>query len=192
MVHNPIDNFILARLDAAGLKPADEATRPVLIRRLTFDLIGLPPTPEEIDAFVTDKSDDAYGRLVERLLASPRYGERWARHWLDLVRYADSDGYRIDEYRPNAWRYRDYVIRSFNNDKPYDRFVREQLAGDELYPDDPDALVATGYLRHWIYEYNSRDVRLQWSNILNDITDTTADVFLGLGLPGARLPRPQI
>ena len=186
LAHNPIDNFILAKLDAAGLKPAEEATRPVLIRRLTFDLIGLPPTPEEIDAFVADKSDDAYEKVVGRLLASPRYGERWARHWLDLVRYADSDGYKADDYRPNAWRYRDYVIQAFNNDKPYDRFVREQLAGDELYPDNPDALIATGYLRNWIYEYNNSDVRLQWSNILNDVTDTTADVFLGLGLQCAR------
>jgi Protein of unknown function (DUF1549)/Protein of unknown function (DUF1553)/Planctomycete cytochrome C len=186
VVRNPIDNFILAKLAVARLTPAEEASRPVLIRRLTFDLIGLPPTPEEIDAFVADKSDDAYAKLVDRLLASPRYGERWAQHWLDLVRYADSDGYKADGYRPNAWRYRDYVVQAFNNDKPYDRFVREQLAGDELYPDNPDALIATGYLRHWIYEYNNPDVRLQWSGILNDITDTTADVFLGLGLQCAR------
>ena len=114
------------------------------------------------------------------------FGERWARHWLDLVRYADSDGYRIDEYRPNAWRYRDYVIRAMNADKPYDRFVCEQLAGDEMYPGDPDALVATGYLRHEIYEYNNKDARGQWQVILNDLTDTTGDVFLGLGMQCAR------
>jgi hypothetical protein len=183
---NPIDRFIARRHQAAGLKPAPEADRAVLIRRLTYDLWGLPPTPEEIDAFVADPSSDAYERLVERLLASPRYGERWARHWLDLVRYADSDGYRADEYRPHAWRYRDYVVRSLNEDKPYDRFVLEQIAGDELFPGDPEALIATGYLRHWIYEYNNRDVRGQWSIILNDITDTTADVFLGLGVQCAR------
>jgi hypothetical protein len=116
----------------------------------------------------------------------PRYGEHWARHWLDLVRYADSDGYRVDDYRPNAWHYRDYVIRSLNADKPYDRFVQEQLAGDELWPEDVEARVATGYLCHWIYEYNSRDAVGQWTNILNDITDTTADVFMGVGLQCAR------
>jgi mono/diheme cytochrome c family protein len=186
---NDIDRFVAAKLKAAGLQPAPEASRIALVRRLTFDLLGLPPTPEEIAAFLRDSEtapDLAYEKLLDRLLASPRYGERWARHWLDLVRYADSDGYRLDEYRPNAWRYRDYVIRSLNNDKPYDRFVREQLAGDELYPGDNDALVATGYLRHWIYEYNARDVRGQWTVILNDITDTTADVFFGLGLQCAR------
>ncbi len=181
-----IDRFIAAKLAAAGLTPAPQASRAALARRLTFDLTGLPPTPEAVAAFETDVAPDAYERLVDRLLASPAYGERWARHWLDLVRYADSDGYRIDDYRPAAWRYRDYVIRAFNADKPYDQFVREQLAGDELYPGDPDALIATGYLRHGIYEYNNRDVRGQWTNTLNDITDTTADVFLGIGLQCAR------
>ena len=135
----------------------------MLARRLYFDLWGLPPSPAEIDEFVADKSSDAYERLVDRLLSSPHYGERWARHWLDLVRYADSDGYRIDDYRPHAWRYRDYVIASLNNDKPYDRFVQEQLAGDELFPAIRPPLTATGYLRHWIYEYNNRDVRGQWT-----------------------------
>src|SRR6185503_1424661 len=147
---------------------------------------GLPPTPEQIDSFVADKSPDAYEKLVDKLLASPRYGERWARHWLDLVRYADSDGYRIDDLRPTAWRYRDYVITAFNNDKPYDEFVREQIAGDEMTPRTPERLIATGYLRHWIYEYNNRDVVGQWNTILNDITDTTSDVFLGLGVQCAR------
>ena len=183
---NEIDRFILARIRKENLKPSTEAARVALIRRLSFDLVGLPPSPDEVETFVKDRSADAYETLVDRLLASPRYGERWARHWLDLVRYADSDGYRIDDFRPNAWRYRDYVIQSFNDDKPYDRFVQEQLAGDELFPGDPAALTATGYLRHWIYEYNLRDVRGQWTTILNDITDTTADVFLGLGLQCAR------
>jgi len=183
---NDIDRFIAAKHAAAGLSSAPEAERAVLIRRVYFDMLGLPPSPEEIAAFVADPSHDAYARLVERVLASPHYGERWARHWLDLVRYADSDGYRLDAFRPTAWRYRDYVIRSLNADKPYDRFVQEQLAGDELFPDDPDAWTATGYLRHWIYEYNQRDVRTQWDLILTDITDTTADVFLGLGLQCAR------
>lgn len=182
----PIDYFIARRLESEGMQPAPEADRATLIRRLYFDLIGLPPTPEEVQAFVTDDSPDAYDKLVTRLLDSPQYGERWARHWLDLVRYADSDGYRVDHYRPNAWRYRDYVIRSFNQDKPYDRFVQEQIAGDEMFPGDPDALTATGYLRHWIYEYNQRDARTQWTTILNDITDTTGDVFLGMGMQCAR------
>jgi len=184
--HNDIDRFINAKLGEHNLTPALEADRRTLIRRVTFDLVGLPPTPEEADAFVADPKPDAYERLVDRLLASPRFGERSARLWLDLVRYADSDGYRIDDYRPNAWRYRDYVIRSFNADKPYDRFVQEQLAGDEMFPGDSEATIATGYLRHWIYEYNQRDVRTQWSIILDDLTDTTGDVFLGLGVQCAR------
>ena len=129
---NAIDRFILARLAAAGLGLSCEADRRTLIRRLSFDLIGLPPTPEEVAAFVADSNPNAYERLVERLLASPRYGERWARHWLDVVRFAESDGFETNQPRPNAWRYRDYVIRAFNDDKPYDQFIREQLAGDAL------------------------------------------------------------
>jgi mono/diheme cytochrome c family protein len=186
VIHNEVDRFILARLDAEDLIPAPEASRTALIRRVTFDLTGLPPTPQEVDAFLADTAPPAYERLVDRLLASPRFGERMARHWLDLVRYADGDGYRADDYRPDAWRFRDYVIRSFNEDKPYDRFVREQLAGDELFPDNPEAIIATGYLRHGIYEWNARDVRGQWDAILNDLTDTTGDVFFGLGLQCAR------
>lgn len=181
-----IDRFILDRLEKEGLQPSPEADQRTLIRRLYFDVIGLPPSTAEIEAFLSDSSPNAYEKLVDKLLASPHYGERWARHWLDLVRYAESDGYRLDEYRPTAWRYRDYVIRSLNNDKPYDRFVQEQIAGDELFPDDPDALIATGYLRHTIYEYNQRDVMTQWADILNDLTDTTGEVFLGLGFSCAR------
>ncbi|HEY1170828.1 MAG TPA: DUF1553 domain-containing protein [Verrucomicrobiae bacterium] len=183
---NELDRFILARLEKENLKPASEAERGALIRRVTFDLTGLPPTPGEVDNFIHDTSPKAYENLIDRLLASPRYGERWARHWLDLVRYADSDGYRIDDYRPLSWQYRDYVIKSFNADKPYNLFVKEQLAGDELYPNNPDAIIATGFLRHWIYEYNNRDVRGQWTTILNDITDTTGDVFFGMSLQCAR------
>jgi hypothetical protein len=183
---NPIDRFVYERLRTEGLKPAPSADRVTLIRRLTFDLHGLPPTTEEVAAFVADRSPQAVENLIDRLLASARYGERAARAWLDLVRYAESDGFRIDDFRPDAWRYRDYVIRSFNNDKSYDRFVQEQLAGDELWPEDPDALTATGYLRHWIYEYNQRDVRAQWDNILNDLTDITGEAFLGLGFGCAR------
>ncbi len=183
---NAVDRFVFQKLKATGLSPAPEADRATLIRRLYFDLIGLPPAPEEVAAFVNDPQPDAYEKLVDRLLASPRYGEKWARHWLDLVRYADSDGYRIDHYRPHAWRYRDYVIRSFNQDRPYNRFVQEQLAADELFPNDPEAITGLGYLRHGIYEYNNRDVRGQWTTILDDITDTTGDVFLGLGVQCAR------
>jgi hypothetical protein len=183
---NEVDRFILSALEARGLTPTPGAERGVLIRRLCFDLWGLPPEPADVDAFVSDQRPDAYERLVDRLLDSPRYGERWARHWLDLVRYADSDGYKADDLRPTAWRYRDYVIDALNRDKPYDRFVREQLAGDELYPDDPEAMAATGYLRCGIYEYNNRDVAGQWTTLLNDITDTTGDVFLGLGFQCAR------
>src|SRR5678815_4790937 len=118
-----------------------EAPRIALVRRLYFDLWGLPPTPEEVDAFVRDSSPDAWEKLIDKLLASPRYGERWARHWLDLARYAESDGYRQDAFRPTAWPYRDYVIKSFNDDKPYNQFVTEQLAGDEIAPNDPNVVV---------------------------------------------------
>jgi hypothetical protein len=185
-VRNPIDRFILARLEEAGLKPAAEADRITLIRRLSFDLIGLPPTPEEVAAFVNDHSPDAYEKLVDRLLASPRHGERWALYWLDLVRFAESEGFKSDEPRPAAWRYRDYVIRSLNRDKPYDRFLREQLAGDELYPDDADALVATGFCRHYPDESNAVDLEKRRQDILNDMTDTTAQVVLGLTVGCAR------
>ncbi len=183
---NPIDAFVLARLEREGLIPAPAADRLTLIRRVTFDLTGLPPTPEEVEAFANDNTPDAYEKLVDKLLASPRYGERQARAWLDLVRYAESDGYRIDGPRPHAWRYRDYVVESFNADKPYNRFVTEQLAGDEVSPNDPTARVATGYLRLWPYEYNQKDVRGQWAAIQNDITDVTADTFLSMGMGCAR------
>lgn len=183
---NAIDQFIFARLNAEGLTPAPQQDREALIRRLTFDLWGLPPAPAEIDAFAADKGANAYETLVDRLLASPRYGERWGRHWLDLVRYAESDGYRADAYRPDAWRYRDYVIKALNEDRPYDRFVTEQLAGDEIDPSNPELKVAVGYYRLGTYEYNQRDVPAQWSAIVNDITDVTGDVFLGLGMGCAR------
>jgi mono/diheme cytochrome c family protein len=183
---NPIDRFVARTLAANGLTPAPEADRRTLIRRVTFDLTGLPPTPEEVEAFVDDPDPLAYEHLVGQLLESPRHGERSARRWLDLVRWAESDGYRADAFRPEAWRYRDYVIDAYNRDTPYDRFVIEQLAGDELDPEDLDLRVATQFLRLWAYEYNQRDVPGQWSAILNDLTDVTADVFLGLGMGCAR------
>ena len=185
-VRGDIDRFILRAIRADGLTPAPEAERTALLRRLTFDLIGLPPTPAEVEVFLSDRRPDAYERVVDDLLARPEFGERQARHWLDLVRYADSDGYKNDHFRPHAWRYRDYVIRSLNDDKPYDRFVREQLAADELYPGDPEALVGLGYLRSGIYEHNSRDVFGQYDLMLNELTDTTGDVFLGMGMQCAR------
>ena len=183
---NEIDQFIAADLDRQQLVPAPQADRATILRRLYFDLIGLPPTPEQVQVYEQDADPQAYEKVVDELLDRPEYGERWARHWLDLVRYAESDGYRADVYRPQAWRYRDYVIESFNEDKPYDRFVQEQLAGDELFPDDPAALIATGYLRHGIFEYNVPDIRGQWDNILNEVTDVTGDVFLGMSFQCAR------
>jgi hypothetical protein len=145
-VRTPIDAFILASLQKNNLTPSPEADRRTLIRRVTYDLHGLPPTAEDIEAFAADRSADAYEKLVDRLLASPRYGERWGRHWLDVVHYGESHGYDKDKPRLNAWPYRDYVIRSFNEDKPYARFVEEQLAGDVLFPDDPQGVVATGFI----------------------------------------------
>src|SRR5262249_13157171 len=131
-VRNDIDRFILARLEREGVAPSPEADRVTLLRRLSFDLIGLPPSPQEVDAFLADTAPGAYERVVDRLLASPHYGERWGRHWLDLARYADSDGYEKDTGRPFAWRWRDWVIDALNRDLPFDRFTVEQLAGDLL------------------------------------------------------------
>jgi hypothetical protein len=145
-LQNPIDCFILAKLESKGLNPSPQADRATLIRRVTYDLHGLPPTPEEISAFVNDPVPDAYEKLIDRLLASPRYGERWGRHWLDVVHYGDTHGYDKDKRRDHAWPYRDYVIRSFNADKPYGRFVKEQIAGDVFYPGDPDGVIATGFI----------------------------------------------
>ena len=179
---NPIDQFIAARLSKAGLKPAQSADRYELVRRAYFDLHGLPPTPEQVESFVTDTNPDAFSRLIDQLLASPHYGERWGQHWLDVVRYSESDGYRADDYRPDSWQYRDYVIRSFNQDKPYDQFIKEQLAADELAPDDPDKLIGTAFLRLGIYEWNQRNARMQWDLIMTEMTNATADAFLGIGI----------
>jgi hypothetical protein len=181
-VRSPIDAFVLAKLEAKGLGPAPDADRATYIRRATLDTWGLIPTPEEVKAFVSDKSPKAYEKLVDRLLASPHYGERQGRRWLDLARYADSDGYNADGTRPNIWRYRDYVIQSFNNDKPFDRFLKEQIAGDELWPDSKEALVATGFLRSFPDEINARDLNLKKQEVANDLTDTVSSVFLGTTL----------
>jgi len=185
-VKNDIDAIVLARLEEKHLTPAPPADRITLIRRATLDLTGLVPTPEEVRAFVSDPAPDAFTKVVDRLLASPRYGERWARHWLDLARYADSEGFKSDETRPNIWRYRDYVIDAFNQDKPYDRFIKEQIAGDELYPQDAAALIATGFNRHFPDESNARKLMERRQEILNDITDTVGATFLGLTFACAR------
>ncbi len=145
-VRTPIDAYILKKLNEEGLTVADQADRRTLIRRVTYDLIGLPPTPQQVQEFVDDSDPQSYERLVNRLLESNHYGERWARHWLDVVKYADTCGYDKDKLRPNAWPYRDYVIRSFNEDKPFSRFVQEQIAGDVLYPGDPDGILALGFI----------------------------------------------
>ena len=184
--HNPIDRFILDKFNASKIAPARPASRQSLIRRAYLDLIGLPPTPEQVDAFANDPDPNAFEHLVDSLLASPQYGERWARHWLDLARYAESEGFKADETRPNAWRYRDYVIDSLNADKPYDRFVREQIAGDELYPDDPQARVATYFLRSYPDESNARLLYARRQEILNDQTDVIGSVFLGMTMGCAR------
>jgi hypothetical protein len=183
---NSIDPFILHALEAKKIQPNPPADKITLLRRATFDLTGLPPTPEEIDAFLADHSAEAFERVIDRLLLSPHYGERWARHWLDLARYAESEGFKADETRPNAWRYRDYVIKSFNDDKPYERFLSEQIAGDELWPDDPQALIATGFNRHYPDESNARNLMQRRQEILNDITDTVGAVFTGLTFSCAR------
>ena len=183
-VRNPVDAFLLAALEAKGLKPSPPADPRALIRRAYLDLTGLAPEPAEVEAFVHDKSPDAFERVVDRLLASPHYGERWARHWLDLVRYADSGGFEYDRDRPQAWRYRDYVVSAFNSDKPYDRFVREQIAGDELDGNNPDALIATAFLRMGV-EANIKSEQTRLDE-LDDIVSTASSAFLGMTLGCAR------
>jgi mono/diheme cytochrome c family protein len=187
-VNNPIDAFIRQRLLERGVvRAAPPADRATLLRRVTLDLTGLPPTPEETDAFLHDDAPDAFARVVESLLASPHYGEQWARHWLDVVRYADTGGYANDYERPNAWRYRDYVVRSFNQDRPYDRFVLEQLAGDEIDPADPELLVAAGFLRLGPWEQTAMSVAaLTRQQFLDDVTHSAGVVFLGQALRCAR------
>lgn len=182
---HPVDRFVANQLQSAGLTPARPAAAEELVRRIYFDLHGLPPTPEQVTTFIAASAVDANSAveaLIDELLASSRYGEQWGQHWLDVVRYAESDGYRADSFRAEAWRYRDYVIRSFNNDKPYDQFVREQLAADEFAADDPDTVIATAFLRHGVYEYNQRNARMHWELILNEMTNVTGEVFLGLGI----------
>jgi len=202
-INNPVDAFIAQKLAVKGLVPSPRADARTLLRRATFDLTGLPPTPGEIRAFEADSSQEAFERVVDRLLASPQYGERWGKHWLDVARYADSGGYETDIYYRNAWRYRDYVVKSFNNDKPYDRFVKEQIAGDEIWPDDIDldgnyvlspekrahqeARIGTGFytLGPQIHESNMDGKKIRYET-LTDWVDTTGAAFLGLTFGCAR------
>ncbi len=195
-VVNPIDAFVLEKLEAKGMSPALPASKRALLRRVYFDLIGLPPTPQEGQDFENNTAPDAYEKVVDRLLADSRYGERWARHWLDLARFAESDGFAIDGERPTAWRYRDYVIRSFNQDKPYDRFVTEQLAGDEMPGGGKgasaggagrsDRLVALGFLRMGTWEADANFKTQLRQDVLNELTGTVGQVFLGFTVGCAR------
>ncbi len=185
-VSERLDSFIKAGLATNQLAFAEPADRLSLIRRTYLDLVGVTPTPAEVAEFLSEPAEGAFPTLVDKLLDDPRYGERWGRFWLDLVRFAESDGYKQDDFRPTAFRYRDYVVRSFNEDKPYRDFVREQLAGDEIDLNSLECRDANGYLRLWIYEYNQRDVTGQWTAILNDLTDVTGEAFMGLGYGCAR------
>ena len=183
-----IDAFVLSRLEKEGLRAAAPAGRRTLIRRLYFDLIGLPPSPAEVADFLADKSPGAYPKLVEHLLASPHYGERRASQWLDVVRYAESEGFEYDRHMPGAWRFRDYVIQSFNNDKPYDQFVREQLAGDEIHPDKNEFKIAAGFHRLGAVRRNAgnQEVSSSRNEVLTERTDIIGASFLGLTVGCAR------
>jgi hypothetical protein len=187
-VKTPVDAFILASLKKAGWKPAPPADKLTLIRRVTYDLHGLPPTPEEIDAFVRDPSPKAYEHMVDRLLASPRYGEQWGRHWLDVVRFAESDGYEYDTHRPDAYRFRDYVVQSLNEDKPYNQFVKEQLAGDEMDPANETYLVASGFNRLGPLRKNAgnQNVASSRNEVLTEMTNVVGAAFLGVTVGCAR------
>jgi len=184
----PIDRFIAAKWPA-GLKPAEHSDRRTLIRRAAFDLTGLPPEQELVKAFLADPDSDeiAFSKVVDRLLESPHYGERMAQHWLDVVRYADSSGFANDYERGNAWRYRDYVVRAFNNDKPYDQFIREQIAGDELNPGDPEMQIAVGFLRMGPWELTGMEVaKVARQRFLDDVVNSVGETFLAHSLQCAR------
>jgi hypothetical protein len=185
-VHSPIDAFVLAQFEQNGLKPAPAADRRTLLRRVYLDLIGLPPTPEEQRAFLEDTSPLAYAHVVDDLLSRPQYGERWARHWLDVGRYAESNGYERDGAKPNAWRYRDYVIDALNRDKPYDRFVTEQLAGDEMPGSNAETQIATTFLRLGTWDDEPAEFLLDRYDQLDDVLGTTVTAFMGLTLRCAR------
>ncbi|MEL6106414.1 MAG: DUF1549 domain-containing protein [Planctomycetota bacterium] len=183
---NPIDAFVYDSLKTAGLEPNPSADRRALIRRTYYGLTGLPPSKTQVDAFVADQNADSHQRLVDELLSTDQYGERWGRHWLDLVRFAETNSYERDGPKPNAWKYRDYVIRSFNEDKPYNQFVKEQLAGDELDQVTPETLTATGFYRLGIWDDEPADPLQARYDGLDDIILTTGQVLLGLTMNCAR------
>ncbi len=183
---NPIDAFILTGLKQAGLQPAPPAARTTLLRRVYLDVIGLPPTPEEVDAFLADASPTAFQKVVDNLLSRPQYGQRWARHWLDVVRYAETNGYERDGLKPQAWRYRDWVIDALNADKPYDRFVVDQLAGDEIEGSDAEMQLATTMLRLGAWDDEPADALEDRYDQLDDIVATTSAALVGLTLRCAR------
>ena len=187
-MRSPIDAFILARLEKEGLKPAPPADKATLLRRVYFDLTGLPPTPAQMAKFLGDKSPTAYAKVVDELLASSAYGERWGQHWLDIVRFAESDGFEYDTHRPGAWRYRDYVIQSFNSDKPYDEFLREQLAGDEINPKNEVMRIAAGFQRLGPLRKNAgnQDVAFNRNEEMVEMTNVIGSAFLGVTLGCAR------
>lgn len=191
-VRTPIDAFVLAKLEENNIQPSPDADRATYIRRATLDAWGLLPTPQEVAAFEKDRSPDAYEKLVDRLLASPHFGERNARRFLDLARYADSAGFQNDQTRPNNWRYRDYVVKSFNQDKPYNQFIREQLAGDEIWPDSQEAKIATGFLAGYPDNFNSRDLVQRHYQISTDMTDLVGETFLASTIGCARCHNHKI
>ncbi len=185
-VRNPIDSFVLSSLERKGMVPAPLVGRRDLLRRVYFDVVGLPPSPKEVADFLVDKTPGAYAKLVDRLLDSPRYGERWARYWLDLVRYADTNGYERDAEKPYSWKYRDYVIRALNEDKPYDRFIAEQLAGDELPDRSESTVTATGFLRLGTWDDEPNDPLQYKYERLDDLVHASSAAFLGLTVRCAR------
>ena len=185
-IRTPVDSFIAARHGANKLTPAPEASRRALVRRLSLDLLGLPPSPDEVESFLNDTSPRAYEAVVERLLASPHYGERWGRHWLDLARWAESEGFEGNTHRSGAWRYRDYVVKSFNDDKPHDAFLRQQLAGDELEPYSDENIIATGFLSAARFSHNEEDKVKQRQDVLIDVANAAAGATLGLTMSCAQ------
>lgn len=185
-VRNPIDQFVLNKLEAKGLKPARPADKRTLVRRAYFDLLGMPPEPKEVEAFLKDESSDAFAKLVDKLLASSHYGERWGRHWLDVARYADSNGMDENLAYASAWRYRDWVIKSFNSDMPFDQFIRMQIAGDLLEPNNHDGMIATGFLMVGPKMLAEDDPVKMHMDIVDEQLDTISQAFMGLTMGCAR------
>ena len=185
---NDLDTFIIAKLEENQLDPSPEASKRDLIRRATYDLHGLPPTPEEIDGFLNDDAPDAYEKLLDRLLASPHYGEKWGQFWLDIIRFSESEGFEYDRELPGAWRFRDYVIRSLNEDKPFDQFITEQLAGDEMENPNNDELIAAGFHRFGPVRRNAGnpDIALSRNEVLTERTDIIGSAFIGITMGCAR------